>query len=77
MANRLDSDIINKFKLQSCYDIHFWTNTLGKGMILLILPSYGLNYITAVVLKDGFGIKWPAKVDMPLNKTKNNHMIEI
>ena len=27
-----------KFKLQSLYYIHFWTNTLGKVMNLLISP---------------------------------------
>ena len=24
--------VLNKFELQSCYYIHFWTNTLGKNM---------------------------------------------
>ena len=28
-------------KLQSCYYIHFQTNTLGKGMNPLILPAMG------------------------------------
>ena len=39
---------VSEFKLQSCYCIHFQTNTLGKGMNPL---SYGLNRITAVLLK--------------------------
>ena len=30
---------ISDFKLQSCYYIHFWTDTLGKGMNPLILPA--------------------------------------
>ena len=30
--------------------------------------SYGLNSITAILLKDGFGIKLLMKVDLPLNK---------
>ena len=39
MANMLDFNlIVSKFKLQLCYYIHFQTNTLGKGMNLLI-PS--------------------------------------
>ena len=28
---------VSEFKLQLCYYIHFWTNTLGKGMNPLIL----------------------------------------
>ena len=33
VVNMLDSDIIvSEFKLQLCFYIHFWTNTLGKGM---------------------------------------------
>ncbi len=39
VANLLDCDIVvSEFKLQSCYYIHFRTNTLGKGMNPLILP---------------------------------------
>ena len=30
-----------KFKLQSCYYVHFRTNTVGKGRNLLILPAMG------------------------------------
>ena len=41
---------VSKFKLQSHSYVHFWTNTLEKGMNLLILPSCGLNSITAVFL---------------------------
>ena len=32
---------VNEFELQSCYYVHFWTNTLGKGMSSLIPNSYG------------------------------------
>ena len=42
--------VISEFELQLYYCIHFWTNTLGKGMNLLIL-HYGLNSATAVLLK--------------------------
>ena len=43
----LDCRIIqSEFKLQSCYYVHFWTNTLGKGMNPLILPSMG--YLTVL-----------------------------
>ena len=33
MAKVLDSGLkVSKFKLQSCYYIQFWTDTLGKGI---------------------------------------------
>ena len=52
MVKSLDNGIVvSKFKLQSFYYVHFRTNTLGKGMYPLILASYGLNSITAVLLK--------------------------
>ena len=38
-ANVLDCDIgVSEFELQSHYYVHFRTNTLGKGMNLLISP---------------------------------------
>ena len=40
-------------ELQSHYYVHIWTNTLEKGMNL-ILPSYELNSVTAVFLQG-----WP------------------
>ena len=33
--------VVSKFKLYSCYYVHFWTNTLGKDMNPLILPAMG------------------------------------
>ena len=33
--------VVNEFVLQSRYYIHFWANTLGKGMNPLILPAMG------------------------------------
>ena len=40
MPKVLDYNIIvSKFELQPCYYIHFWTNTLGKGMNLLSLQA--------------------------------------
>ena len=42
MANKLGYDIVvDKFKPQQCYYIHFQTNTFGKGMNLLILSVMG------------------------------------
>ena len=43
--------LVCKFKLQSCYYVHFQTNTLAKGMKPPCPPSYGLNSITTVFLK--------------------------
>ena len=40
LAHKLDCDIaISEFELKSSYSVHFWTNTLGKGMNPLILHS--------------------------------------
>ena len=33
--------VVNEFILQSRYNIHFWANTLVKGMNPLILPAMG------------------------------------
>ena len=33
--------VVREFKLQSRYYIHFRTNSIGKGMNPLILPSIG------------------------------------
>ena len=49
--------VVSEFEPQSRYYDPFRTNTLGKGMNPLILLSYGLNSITAVLLEDGSGIK--------------------
>ena len=56
MVNVLDYDIVvSEFELQSCYCAQFGTNTLGKGMDLLIQPpGYGLNSATTV-LRGGAG----------------------
>ena len=43
--------VVSGFELQSRYYVHFWTNTLEKGMKPLILSIYGLNNTTSVLLK--------------------------
>ena len=53
-----------------CYYIHFWTNTLGKGMNLLVLSA--VDQIVSLLFKDGCGIKLPMKVDVPLKPKKPN-----
>ena len=40
VANMLDCDnLVSKFKLQSSYYFHFWTNTLRKAMKPFIYPA--------------------------------------
>ena len=56
---------VSEFELQSRYDAHFRTDTLGKGMKPPYPPSYGLNSTTTVYFE---GRIWHKKVDMPLNK---------
>ena len=41
--------VVNEFIFQSRYYVHFWANTLGKGMNSLIPPRYGLNSTTTVL----------------------------
>ena len=42
MVKAMDCEIVvSKFELQSCDDVHFRANTLGKGMNPLILPDMG------------------------------------
>ena len=42
MVKALDCGIVvGEFELLSQYDVHFQTNTLGKGMDPLILPAMG------------------------------------
>ena len=42
---------VSSFILQLCKYIHFWTDTIEKGMDPPYLPSYWLNHITAVLLQ--------------------------
>ena len=42
MVKAMDCGIVvREFVLQSRYYVHFWANTLGKGMNPLILPAMG------------------------------------
>ena len=42
MGKAMDGRIVvREFVLHSRYYIHFWANTLGKGMNPLILPAMG------------------------------------
>ena len=53
MVKAMDCGIVvREFVLQSRYYVHFWTNTLGKGMNPTYPPSYGLNSTTTVLLRE-------------------------
>ena len=42
LAKVLDCDfVVSEFELQSRYYFHFWINTFGKGMDLVITPVMG------------------------------------
>ena len=61
--------IVKEFKLQWFYYVHVQTNTLGKSTISFIpTPAKGEIIPLLSFNKDGFGIKYSMKVDMPLNK---------
>ena len=65
--------VVSEFELQSHYYMHFLTNSLRKGMNLLIPPAIGSIVPLPFFYKDCFDIKLPTKVDMLLNKeTKLN-----
>ena len=50
MVDVLDCGLeVSMFEFQSCYYVHFRTNTVGKGMNPIIPLSYRLNSITAVL----------------------------
>ena len=57
MVKMLQYGIVeSEFELQSSYYIHFQTNTLKKGMNLLILLTMSL-IVPLLFLKYGFGVK--------------------
>ena len=60
---------VSKFEPQLRYHVQFRSTTLWECSEVPYLPSYRLNS-TTTVLQNGFGIKWPIKVEMPLNKEK-------
>ena len=73
--NALDCGIVvSEFKLQPCYNVHFKTNTLGKGMTppFIASASYGLNSTTAVLSQ---GLIWelnnPQRLIYHLTKKSN------
>ena len=74
MVKAMDCGIVvSEFVLQLRYYVHFLANTRGKGMDPFILPVMGQIAPQPFFYDNGFGIKYPTEVDMPLNKeTKPN-----
>ena len=70
VVNVLDCDIVvNEFKLKSRYYIQFCTNTFVKGMKPFILILRAIDEIVPLLFyNNGFAIRLPTKVDMPLKK---------
>ena len=57
-ADVLDcNNVLDEFKLQLPYNVHFLSNTFGKGVKPFISFNYGLNSTTTVLLKDGFDLQ--------------------
>ena len=58
MAKVLNWDLkVSEFKLQSCYSIYFYINTIGKGINPIILPSIDQIVLWLFFYKDVFSIK--------------------
>ena len=58
VANVLDCDFeVSEFEFPSCYNFHFRTRTLRKGMNPFIPRAMGLIVSSLFFYKDGFGIK--------------------
>ena len=69
MDKILESDLqANGFKLQSCYYVHFRTDTLGKVLNPLIPLAMCEIISLQFYYNDGFSIKLPTKIHMPLKK---------
>ena len=57
VAYILDYDIVvNEFKLQLCYNVHYLFNTLRKGVSSIILPTNRLNSTITVFLNQLIGL---------------------
>ena len=68
VTNVLDCNIVvSEFELQSIYYVHVRTNTPGKGMNPHIFPFMGYIVQLLFFYKNGFGIEYSMKDDMPLN----------
>ena len=71
VAKVLDCDIVvSEFELQPHYYVHFRTNTLEKGMNLLILTVMGNIISLLFFYKYGFSIKLLTKLDMSFKQRK-------
>ena len=74
--------IVSKLKLQSRYYVHFWTNTLRKGMSHLTPRNQAMCWIDPLLIfyKDAFDIyveSWYALICIDMPGTKPNQKIKI
>ena len=80
VVNVLNCNIaVSEFEFQSCYYVHFRTNTLKESYELSYPPLPAMDEIVTQLYfyKDNFGINKPTKVDMLLNKvTKINQTLK-
>ena len=69
--------VISEFELHSRYFVYFRTNTHGMESYEAPYPSSnGLGFVSLLFFQsDGFGIKYPAMVDMPSNKETEESLI--
>ena len=68
--------VVNLFEFQLHYYVHFQTNVPWKNY----KSPYPFRYELVQLLffyKDGFGIKWPTKVGIPLKKSNQTQKEEI
>ena len=72
VANVRDWDIMRGCALQSSYHVHFRANIQSKSM-----KSHTILSMASIVLTLLFYIKWPTKIDMPLNKENEEKYLEV
>ena len=53
----------------------WYANKQRNQKSIVILPNYRFNNTTAVLLQGWFGIEWPLKVDMQINKEIRNQSL--
>ena len=70
------SDDANHYT-KSSYYVNFQTNALGKGINLLILPAIGWIVPHKLFCKVYFGIQYPSKIEMPLNRETEPNQLSL
>ena len=77
VANVMDCDIVmSKFELQSCYNVHFRSNTLREGMKPLIPQSIGKIVPILSFYKGGLALNNPRRL-ICYNTKRSNQFLPI